>query len=231
MRHGLAVEALVLATTVACVPGTLEDDQLYHAGDMLIGPVIIFLNRGGGHYVAGDRDDPTTNVSWILDEARIADAVIPEYTGDDWEAVVDCVRDTFSPFNVSVTDSQPASASYLEAVVGGTGAEWGMWEPGGVAGVPGCDLAYRRAIVFASQQFGGGDARHLCWSVAQELAHTAGLEHEYLCEDPMTYLDGCGEKRFQDVDAPCGESAPRPCRCGETQNSFRLLQEIWGAAP
>ncbi len=39
----------------------------------------------------------------------------------------------------------------------------------------------------------------------------------------MTYLQGCGDKIFQDIDARCGESAPRPCQCGPTQNSVQVM--------
>ena len=37
--------------------------------------------------------------------------------------------------------------------------------------------------------------------MAQETGHTFGLDHAFLCADPMTYLDGCTlPKQFQDVD-------------------------------
>jgi MYXO-CTERM domain-containing protein len=40
----------------------------------------------------------------------------------------------------------------------------------------------------------------------------------------MTYLNGCGSKTFQDVDASCGEYSRRSCQCGgSTQNSVQLM--------
>jgi hypothetical protein len=45
----------------------------------------------------------------------------------------------------------------------------------------------------------------------------------------MTYLWGCGDKSFQDVDADCGEDGPRTCSCGgNTQNSVRMLLQYLG---
>jgi MYXO-CTERM domain-containing protein len=65
---------------------------------------------------------------------------------------------------------------------------------------------------------------------AQEIAHSFGLDHEFLCADPMTYLNGCGAKSFQDVAAPCGEDQARDCAqagqydCGyNQQNSVQLM--------
>jgi hypothetical protein len=69
-----------------------------------------------------------------------------------------------------------------------------------------------------------------CEVVAHELGHAFGLEHEYLCKDPMTYLEGCGHKTFQDVAAPCGEDEPRACSGGGKQNSVQHLTQVLGLA-
>jgi len=72
----------------------------------------------------------------------------------------------------------------------------------------------------------------LCWAAAQEPAHSWGLDHQMLCEDPMTYLRvPCGTSKyaFQDVNSPCGEDQNRPCMCGSnTQNSFQRISAIFG---
>jgi hypothetical protein len=45
----------------------------------------------------------------------------------------------------------------------------------------------------------------------------------------MSYLDGCGAKAFQDLDAPCGVVSPQTCQCGgQTQNSYQALLAIFG---
>src|SRR5690606_29976970 len=73
--------------------------------------------------------------------------------------------------------------------------------------------------------------RTLCEVTAHEVGHAAGLEHEYLCEDPMTYLRGCGEKSFQDVSSRCGTTEPRDCVCGPTQNTVAHLFDTFGPRP
>ncbi len=73
------------------------------------------------------------------------------------------------------------------------------------------------------------DMRELCNVVGQESAHAFGLDHELQCDDPLTYLPGCPIKRFQDLDAPCGEFSERDCDCGgDTQNSYQYLLEFLG---
>ena len=46
----------------------------------------------------------------------------------------------------------------------------------------------------------------------------------------MTYRTDClGEKFFRDMEADCGETAVRPCRCGGTQNSAAMLYSVFGS--
>src|SRR5262249_37290971 len=77
----------------------------------------------------------------------------------------------------------------------------------------------------------GNDTELMCEVTAQEVGHAFGMEHEYLCQDPMTYLHGCGAKTFQDMPAPCGEFMTRPCACGgASQNSVQHLFSVLGPA-
>lgn len=46
----------------------------------------------------------------------------------------------------------------------------------------------------------------------------------------MTYLTGCGEKKFRFRDSICGELEPRDCKCTRTQNSARLLLDRLGSS-
>jgi MYXO-CTERM domain-containing protein len=72
----------------------------------------------------------------------------------------------------------------------------------------------------------------ICWTVAQESAHAFGLDHEFLCPDPMTYLGGCGsEKWFRNQKASCGEDRARPCMCRDPsgQNSVEVIRGVFGA--
>src|SRR5258708_5901856 len=69
-----------------------------------------------------------------------------------------------------------------------------------------------------------------CEVAAHELGHAFGLEHEFLCKDPMTYISGCGHKTFQDVAAWCGENKAKKCSDGGKQNTVQHLNEVLGLA-
>ena len=78
------------------------------------------------------------------------------------------------------------------------------------------------------------DPRTVCEVIAQEIAHSFGLDHEMLPADPMTYLDYNGDRTFQDRMVSCGEYADRTCgingsTCRQRQNSVALLKERLGA--
>lgn len=189
---------------------------------------LIFLNRcAGGCTVGPGTDDSRTDTSSLLGRT----VTISEFQHGDqaWDAVVACVTEIYRPFGIEVTDVDPGSAPHFEAIVAGAPQEIGASEIGGVApfacGVIENAVTYSFANIYGSVQ-------DICETVAQETAHSFGLEHEYLCEDAMTYLTGCGSKAFRDVDAPCGEMAARECACGgETQNSYRHLMREFGGLP
>jgi len=78
------------------------------------------------------------------------------------------------------------------------------------------------------------DARTACEIMAQEVAHSYGLDHELLASDPMTYLNYNGNRSFQNQAVSCGEDTARPCgingsTCRANQNSVSLLTERLGA--
>jgi hypothetical protein len=144
------------------------------------------------------------------------------------------VKDRFARFDVNVVDTEPRSGDWVEAVVGGTPDELGL--PGAVAGIApmdatGCSVLPKAVVfVFAGNLPRAAEAS--CEVAAQEIAHAYGLDHEWLCEDPMSYLRGCGAKTFQNVDATCGEWNLRDCICGrETQNSAQILADVLGTQP
>jgi uncharacterized protein (TIGR03382 family) len=77
------------------------------------------------------------------------------------------------------------------------------------------------------------DPQIVCEIMAQEIAHSFGLDHEMLPSDPMTYLDYNGDRTFQDTMASCGEFADRMCgingnMCRQRQNSVALLKQRLG---
>lgn len=181
----------------------------------------IFMNRNGGTYTPGS-DNSSTNRSSIPSFT----ATVPAYEGTDaqWNQLLTCVQDQFARFNVVVTDVDPGSIPHVEAVMGGNPGNIGMSAGvGGVAPMYGdCSMVERAVVYVFTKVFSSVQVE--CEVAAQEIGHAIGMDHEYLCADPMTYLSGCGAKSFQDVAAQCGEYSPRACMCGgSTQNSVQFM--------
>ena len=148
-----------------------------------------------------------------------------------WKRIVTCVEKLFAPFDVTVTDQQPASGEpYVMAVVGGRPRDIGhKGRVGGLA--PFSGGVVHGAVVFAFADELRNSVQSVCHVIGMEVAHAYGLDHSYLCKDVMTYRTGCGAKSFVDADVPCGESKARPCHGGaKTQNSYRHLLAVLGPA-
>ena len=159
----------------------------------------------------------------------------------EWDAVVQCVKEVYSPFNTMVTDVKPVSPTFHHGVVGGTPGELMLDNHiGGISPGVNCNAVDNLVTyTFANTPFGGsGQNRiwYLCAVIAQESAHSYSLDHSYsfpggrsACIDPMTYREDCGGmKFFRNDQATCGESAARPCSCGATQNSHLKLLSVFG---
>ena len=209
----------------------------------------LFLNRcaGGCSIVGGSVNDARSNMSTIPNPGRTytvgefrADGQVGAAADTEWNAVVQCIRDVYSPYQVTVTDTRPSAGAYHMAIVAGLPEEVG-W-PAATQGVaPGSCNPQDNVISFsfANAHPGTGTDRvlNLCWTVAQESAHSFGLpDHAWefadgrsACNDPMTYRTDCGgQKFFRNADASCGDFAPGSCRCGSTQNSHRELIDVFG---
>jgi len=193
---------------------------------------VIYLN---GCFGPGDctitpgAEDSITNRSSIIEQTSTVSAFDAGDTA--WAAVVDCVQKAYLPFNVVVTDVDPSPAPHFEAIVGGTPDEIGFdASTGGVA--PFTCGVINNAITYSFANLYQGSVPDICWTVAQESAHAFGLDHEFLCEDPMTYLTECGsEKWFRNQNVPCGEFEARQCMCAgaTSQNSFATIRGLFGA--
>lgn len=193
---------------------------------------VIYLNKNGVTLLPGE-NDARTNRSSIATTQTAIPAWNPSAT--TWAATVSCMRDLFAPFDVTVVESDPGNVPHIEAVFGGSPQLLGM--DAGVAGVSpftqNCAVI-ENSIVFTFTSVIPQDARLACEIMAQEVAHSYGLDHVLLASDPMTYLPYSGNRTFKNQTASCGEDVSRPCgiggsTCRVNQNSVGLLTERLGA--
>jgi len=188
---------------------------------------VIYLNPIGGVFFPGSNDS-RLNTSSLIDDPTW----IPPFLGSSsqWNELVACIDDQFSGFHVEITDEDPGMVPHYEAVVAGDPSNLG--QPDHIGGLSPFRLdcgVIDNSVVFVFAELFEDDTDRLCDIVAQEIAHSFGLDHQMNCDDPMSYLGGCGVKRFRNDDAECGEYEARPCACGqETQNSKRTLAKYLG---
>jgi cysteine-rich repeat protein len=194
-----------------------------HAGTLL------YLNRcsGGCSFAPGidnSIDDRSSLVSSIS-------SISPYLWGDaSFEEVLECVRDMYAPFGVTVIHSDPGAVPHLEIVVAGYPDEIGLGAGTGNVAPFSCGFV-ENGVAFAFANLYGDARQSICESAAQASGSLVGLDHAYSCPDTMTYLSGCGPKGFTDADVPCGEFGARTCACGGiTQNSYQSLLGLYGAS-
>ncbi len=192
---------------------------------------VIYLNncKPNGCQVSPGNDNSLTNKSSIPD---VASTVQPfAYSDAVWQQVVQCVRATYAPFGVNIVTDRPASGNYHMAIVAGTPQNVQMQQ--GVGGVSPFSCGYiSNAISYSFANVYGGDVDEICWTVAQETAHSWGLDHKFDNRDPMTYLQsGPSRKTFQNQAGPCGENSARSCQCGgSSMNSYDAIMKTFGSS-
>ncbi len=190
----------------------------------------IFLERRAIELSPGE-DDAAAGISSVLVSEADHKIKVRGWSGSaaGWSQLVSCVTQEFAPFEVAVTDQRPKDDDFILVAVGGYPSDIGGKDRH-VAGLAPFDgTVIPRAVVYAFAAQSGNNVQEICETIAMEVAHAYGLDHEYLCHDVMTYLTGCGHKSFVDADAPCGEQKKRACETGgATQNSFRRLAAVLG---
>lgn len=219
-RSGIGVVLVMLAA--AGTPAHAADDNASRT---------LFLNRcPGGCVIEPGDNDARVDTSSIVSGTSLVTAFMH---GDEvWAEVLNCVREIYAPYDIEVTDVDPGPASFHhEAIVAGDYPEIGLpFAAGGVAPA-GCK-PQNNVMSFTFANGYGPDALTICSVVAQESAHSFGLEHIYDCGDPMTYLNACGRQFFRDRVSECGEFSTRPCECGGgAKNSHRWLLQALGPNP
>lgn len=206
---------------------------------------IIYLNRcvGGCTVTNSNTNNAVNNESSIPMGNPGQVFTITEFVHGDtvWDAVVDCVRDVYSPFDVTVVDEDPGTVTHHEVMSAGLGSEIGWPDAGGVGGGgsdcnPGDNVI---SFAFLNGYPANNQAQidDMCLVIAQESAHSFGLpDHLYDCTDPMTYLTigspgSCPRAYFRNKQMPCGEfqnNVPM-CSCGGNRvNSHLQLTTTFG---
>ncbi|MCI0583267.1 MAG: hypothetical protein L0227_10330, partial [Chloroflexi bacterium] len=96
---------------------------------------IIYLNRcvGGCTITGGETNNAVTNESTIPMGNPGGVYNITEFSHDDatWNAVLACVQDVYSPFDVEVTDVDPGAVTHHEVISAGLGEQIGWGDAGG----------------------------------------------------------------------------------------------------
>jgi len=194
----------------------------------------VFLNRAGGTYTPGLNSAIANTSSIISTEVTLA----PTIADADWTEVLSCVADKFAAFNIVLTDQDPGTEPHTEVAIADVPQDIGF--NNGVVSVSPFECAtgggpkkLDNTIVFVMWEAAGSNGDR-CWTVAQTLASSFGLDHAFSCPDLMTFLVNCGDpadKVFTDQAVECGEFEARACACGgTTQNSFQYLQATLGDA-
>ena len=206
---------LDLAPDIAAAPGDISS--------------ILFVNRcAEGCVVVPGPNDARNNTSSIIPSTSTLSAF--EHGDEAFDATIECLREVYRPYNVEIVTDDPGPVAHHEAILAGTSDQLGF--PANVGGVaPASCSPLDNVISFSFANTLGSSVTELCWTVAQESAHSFGLpNHVRDCSDPMTYIPACGTKYFRDVGLQCGDFEPEECRCtgGQIQNSHRTLNEVFG---
>ncbi len=191
-------------------------------------PTRVVLNWcDGGCTVRPGADNVSLGHSSVVASVRTLSA--NTFDGATRASIVACVQNKFAAYNIDI-DDQPSSAVHREILLGGTSQELGLTTGLSNVSPASCD-GIDNAYAFVFTQSLSADVTTVCAITALSIAELLGLDHELSCPDLTSYLSGCGEKSFTDVDAGCGETTARACACGPSQNSHRLLLERLHAHP
>ena len=157
-------------------------------------------------------DDSTTNTLEHPD--RHVDGRRYAGTTAQWTQVVDCVKQTYAPFDVQIVTSARPRGNYHMAIVAGHARRRAVQGRASLGVSPFSCGYIPNAISFSFANEDADNIDEICWTVAQETAHSWGLDHKFDNRDPMTYLRRVRRvKSFQNQAGSCGEYSARACSC------------------
>ena len=196
-------------------------------------PAVLYLNFDGATLVAGN-EDARGNVTTI----GTLEGEFPAYgDGAKREAVIQAVREDWSPYNAIITDERPDGGEYVMCMIGPSDKY--PSNTLGIAPLDCDDRGTRNNITFA---FHGEDDSHTAaqtaTTISQEIAHSFGLEHVDDPADIMNPYNTGTDPAFTDDCIPivgepeCAEQHLRSCGSETRQSShFELVDLIGPAGP
>jgi hypothetical protein len=210
----------VLALLAACGGHDLPPDACV--------PTVLYLDKSGGMWDHGGRDDASANLSLLVDMPR----TLPPWpkSASDWTELVACMRTALAPFPIAITETDPAPAAHTEIVF--TTDYWGGTATTSI--IPdSCRPGHQVAFVFGNALATRPRACHVALrAYAQMVANLSFGDH---CEDVLNdQMDCTPDRIFTDLEASCVDASnqPAPCRCGgTTQNSFQALRAATTTCP
>ena len=209
---------------------------------------IIYLNRcptGGCTVVQGttsSKSDPL--------HSSLGHGVVGAFTrGDEtWNTIVACMKEVYAPFNVQITEVDPAAQPHFEIVFGGKPQDLGLDANLGGVSPFSCTRYIPDSVVFVFDVW-GDNPDEICATAAQELAHSFALDHATEPSDPMTYFAYPGRRHYKDAQIQCGSDCDahhrsplglactgdlrqdHACACGngaQTQNDVQIIKALFG---
>lgn len=190
---------------------------------------VLYLNRAGGDFARGSRDDAVANLSLLLDGPR----TLPPWPYDDidWTLLGECLRTSLAPFPIRITELDPSPAPHTEIVF--TTAYW-AGSAGTTMIVPdGCQPDHEVEFVFGNALPTRARACQVALIGYAQMRANLSLGDD--CNDILNNAADCAAMRtFVDAEANCvdGSNQAAPCRCGgTTQNSFEAMRTALPACP
>jgi hypothetical protein len=256
--RAIAIVVAVLGTAGLAHADSFDKPILYLEGDGSGAPAadaeplaadisnVIYLNRcvGGCTITKSSSNDSRSDHSWFPD----GDATtynLTEFSHDDatWNAILACVQDVYSAYDVVVTDVDPGDAPHTEVYVAGLSEQIGI-DAGGVGGGKsnqGGDqcAAVDNNVAFAfANGYPASAVEYMCGVIGQESGHSFGMpDHVRDCRDPMSYsyygpcTNGSSERGFfRNIPMQCVglHQEEVNCRCSGAPNDHAHLINVFG---